>query len=178
MRGVALSLFLLLFAACRPAEPQPGAVDHSNPLDRAASEAQLIVDPATTAPVGLYERAHAAGTDAICVAGEAGDGLRFGLVMHFGPTLVCEGRGAATHDGAALLLDFDDADCDVRATYDGQSLTLPGTVDAGCAAVCGPRASISGGAMARVGWSETDAARLRSRRDVVNGRAPRLMCQE
>lgn len=172
------SLALLLPIGCRDAAQRDGSIDPRNPLDRAAAEASLIVDPDTTSPIGLYERRHAVGTDAICVAGEGDSDLHFGLVMHFGATLVCEGQGVARHDGGHIMLDFEQADCAINASYDGQSIALPGIVDEGCAALCGPRASMSGGAMARVGWSVDDALRLTSRRDVVNGRRPRALCQK
>lgn len=172
--GFWLFLPLALCSSCRDS-PQPGLVDADNPLDAAASDANLIVDPASTSPVGLYERTHVAGTDGICISDTAD--MRFGLVMHFGPTLVCEGTGSARHDGDAISLDFSEADCAIDAAYDGQSIRIPGVIPAGCSALCGPRASMSGGAMARVGWGEGDARRLHSSRDVLRGRAARRLCE-
>ncbi|MEQ1687778.1 MAG: hypothetical protein ABL874_04310 [Sphingopyxis sp.] len=174
MRRIALCL--ALFVAGCDARQDDVAIDTGNPLDVAAAEAHLIVDPGTTPAVGLYERGGAAGVDGLCVAGEDEDELRFGVVMHFGATLVCEGTGSAVHDGDTLSLDFDGADCAVELAYDGRALRFPGTVPDGCAALCAERASLAGGAMNRVGWTSADALRLRSRRDVLQQRPPRALC--
>lgn len=174
-RATAIAALSLMLLSCRAQRSDEPRLDRDSALDVAASEAGLIDDPATTSPVGLYQNAGVAGSDAICVAGDAAN-LRFGLVMHFGPTLICEGTGTATHDGGMLTLRFADSDCVVAARYDGRSLHIPGNVSAGCARICGARASISGGSMARVGWSDADSHRLMSRRDVLAGRAPRALC--
>lgn len=175
------ALRLMIFAsfmvtACQNEAIPPATFDKDNPLDQAAEEANLIVDPDSTSAVGLYERLHGAGTDGVCVVGEDEDDLRFGMVMHFGPTLVCEGRGVAEHEGGIIHVEFDDADCAVEVAFDGRLLRFPGAVPAGCSALCGPRASIAGGAMGRVGWTAGDARRLYSRRDVLQKRSPRTLC--
>jgi|CXWL01.1.fsa_nt_gi hypothetical protein len=175
MRG-AVVIIALLLAGCDGRPPDAAAIDSGNPLDVAARDANLIVDPDTTAPMGLYEQLGAAGTDGLCVSGEGDGDLRFGVVMHFGPTLVCEGQGEVTHDGAHLSLRFDNADCAIELAYDGRSLRFPGSVPDGCKAVCGARASMAGGSMARTGWSNDDAQRLFSRRDALHQRAPRPLC--
>lgn len=174
-RVAAIGALALLLLSCRERGNDEPRLDRDSKLDIAASEAGLIDDPATTSPVGLYQNAGVAGSDAICVAGD-GANLRFGLVMHFGPTLICEGAGSASHDGGILTLRFANADCAVAVRYDGRSLRIPGDVPAGCARLCGARASISGGSMARVGWSDADSRRLTSRRDALAGRAPRALC--
>lgn len=176
MKGAVVILALLL-AGCDGRAPGAAAIDSSNPLDVAARDANLIVDPDTTAPMGLYERQGAAGTDGLCVSGEGDDDLRFGVVMHFGPTLICEGRGDAVHDGGHLSLDFDNADCAIDLAYDGRSLRFPGSVPDGCKALCGARASMAGGSMARTAWSNGDAMLLRSRRDVLHRRPARALCE-
>ena len=164
--GLRLAMALLLAAAaggCRDAQEGRPTLSEDSALDVAASDANLIDDPGTTSPVGLYQHSGVAGTDGICVSGKPGE-LRFGLVMHFGATLFCEGRGTAEHDGARLRLTFAGTDCAVDAVYDGRAIRIPGRVPEGCAKLCGPRASISGGAMERTGWAARDALRLRSRR--------------
>ena len=161
---LALVLSLLVgLAGCRDAGQGRPTLSEDSALDVAASDANLIDDPGTTSPIGLYQHSGVAGTDGICVAGD-GDDLRFGLVMHFGATLFCEGKGAADHDGTRIQLRFANADCTIDAVYDGRAIRVPGRVPDGCAKLCGPRASISGGAMERTGWSGNDALRLRSRR--------------
>ncbi len=163
---VALALIVGL-AGCRGSdEAAPTRIDADSPLEAAALEANLVVDPDVTPPTGLYERIHTSGTDSFCVAPDGGgDAYRFGLIASFGTTLTCEGRGTAQHDDEALALDFDDADCSFTARYDGQSVTMPGVVPEGCSALCGPRASMSGVSIERTGWEAGDARRLRSRRD-------------
>ncbi|MEQ1726034.1 MAG: hypothetical protein ABL882_08930 [Sphingopyxis sp.] len=169
-------LMALFVMGCDARPPSANAIDNDNPLDVAARDAHLIDDPGATSAVGLYERGGAAGSDGLCVAGEDEDELRFGVVMHFGSTLICEGAGSAEHDGDTLALDFDDADCAIDLVYDGRVLRFPGTVPDGCKALCGERASLAGGAMNRVGWTDGDAQRLRSRRDALQQRVPRALC--
>lgn len=144
----------------------PARIDADNPLEAAAMEANLVVDPDATPPTGLYEHVHTSGTDSFCaVPDSVGDTYRFGLVASFGTTLTCEGQGTARHDGEELALDFDDAECSFAARYDGQSLTMPGAVPDGCSVLCGPRASMSGVSIERTGWEAADARRLLSRRE-------------
>jgi hypothetical protein len=144
--GLGLALALLIpLAACRAGEEPaaPEVIDADNPLESAAREANLVVDPDATPPTGLFERIHTSGTDSFCAVPD-GDDYRFGLIASFGTTLTCEGRGSAVHEGETLALDFDDADCSFTARYDGQSVAMPGTVPDGCSALCGPRALMSG----------------------------------
>jgi len=162
--GLLLGCALLLVACDRndagravaPAEP-------ANPLEAAAREANLVADAASD-PTGLYERQHAAGVDGVCLvrAGADPTQMRFGMIARFGPTLHCQGRGEAVHQGASIRFNFAAADCTFEARYDGNSVQLPGRVPAGCAALCGPRASFSGVAVERTGWTARDALRLRA----------------
>lgn len=165
MRPVVAAILLLALAGCgRSGGAGADAIDSDSPLENAAREANLVVDPNATAPTGLYELVHSSGTDAMCLVPAEGEAYRFGMVASFGATLMCEGSGQARHRGAMVMLDFDGADCTIEASYDGQSLTMPGIVEPGCSALCGPRASLSGISVGRVGWEEGDARRLRSRR--------------
>lgn len=171
MRFVVAVLPLFALAGCdRPDATRPEAIDSDSPLESAAREANLVVDPNDTPPTGLYELRHSGGTDAMCLLPADGASYRFGMVASFGATLMCEGSGQARHRGAVVTLDFDGADCTIEASYDGQSLAMPGVVPADCSTLCGPRASLSGISVARVGWGAADAQRLRSRRGA------RLLC--
>lgn len=165
MRPALLLAILAALAGCSEQSGEVPRIDDDNPLEAAARDANLVVDPAETPPTGLYELVHSSGTDAICVVPASGDRYRFGLIASFGSTLMCEGRGDARHSGNTLTLDFDEAECSFAASYDGQSLVLPGQVPEGCSRLCGPRASMSGVSVSRVDWEESGARRLRSRSD-------------
>jgi hypothetical protein len=175
---LALSIAALALASCQGrADQAPAAVDidSANPLEQAAQDANLVDDPNDVAPTGLFERAHAVGTDGLCIAPDT-DGYRFGMVANFGATLICEGRGRASHDGAQIMLDFDDADCTIPAVYDGRSVHLAGNVPRGCAVLCGERASFAGVAVSRVGSTEADAHLLFSRDAAIKKRPATPLC--
>ena len=165
---------MLATTGCRD-QARKAVPSQENPLEAAAQEANLVVDPLTTPPTGLFERRHAAGLDAICMVPDEDDAYRFGMVVSFGTNLTCQGGGTAVQDGENLTLSFRDAECTVKASYDGQSIHIEGRVAEGCSALCGPRASMSGVGVQRVGWNEADARLLEAR--VVQGRPTPRMCQ-
>jgi hypothetical protein len=146
-----LILVLLTLAACRGAVEGEPATDPDHPLEVAAREANVVADAKATVPVGQFERIHAAGRDSLCVNGPEGD-YRFAMVASFGTTLRCEGEGRLDHDGERLRFAFDDGGCAIDASYDGDRVSLSGTVAEACSALCGPRASFSGVAVDRVSW--------------------------
>ncbi len=155
-----LVMVSMLLAGCRDDVTIAPVIDENNPIEAAARDANLVTDAGATAPTGLFERRHAAGTDSICFLPDGDSGnYRFALRASFGTTLTCEGAGSARHNGEKIAFDFADGGCAFTATYDGNSVRLPGTVPVGCAAYCGPRASMSGVAVERVGWNESDARR-------------------
>lgn len=156
-------LFPLALLSCRERESEVAPIDAANPIEMAAREANLVDDPDNSPPTGLFERRHSSGRDALCVVPAGLGSYRFGMVASFGATLMCQGRGTATQDGDVLRLDFADTDCKVEAHYDGRSVQLPGIVPETCAQLCGPRASLSGVAVSRVGWSAEDGMTLKSR---------------
>lgn len=158
MKRVTVAAIMMLLAGCRDAATVAPVIDESNPIEAAARDANLVADARATAPTGMFERRHAVGTDSICFLPDGGD-YRFALRASFGTTLTCDGTGSARHDGDRIALEFADGDCAFTAIYDGNAVRLPGTVPAGCSNYCGPRASMSGVAVERVGWSEADARR-------------------
>ena len=158
MRLALVAIAALLLCGCRDDVTIAPVIDESNPIEAAARDANLVADAGSTAPTGLFERRHAAGSDSICFLPD-GDDYRFALRASFGTTLTCEGSGSARHDGDQIGFDFAGGGCAFTATYDGNMVRLPGTVPEGCSAYCGPRASMSGVAVERVGWSEADARR-------------------
>ncbi len=165
----------LCLAACREEAAAP-KIDRGNPLEAAAEQAHLVDDPNSTSPTGLFERRHAVGTDGLCMLPVSEDAdetsFRFGMVASFGATLICEGHGAAEHRGASIHFAFDQADCAFDAVYDGRSVRMPGSVPAGCAALCGERASFSGVGVSRVGWTAQDARQLIARRGAAGSSTP------
>lgn len=183
MRRMVLLFIVAGLCGCRPppeqtASPRPARVDGGNPLEQAARDANLVVDPATTAPTGLFERSHSAGHDGLCFTPSEGDGhYRFGLSASFGSAIVCEGGGTARHNGNVIHLDFDRADCAIDADYDGNLVRMPGRVPDGCAQLCDDRGLLSGVAVERTGWTRGDALRLKSRRDAIADRPPTALCR-
>lgn len=159
----------LMLVSCRQRESAETPIDASNPIEMAAREANLVEDPDSSPATGLYERRHSSGRDALCIVPAGLGGYRFGLIASFGTELKCQGHGSATQSGDQLTLDFDDADCEVEATYDGRTIQLAGAVPESCAEICGPRASVSGVSVSRVGWQEADAMTLRSRAKADEG---------
>ncbi len=173
IRLLAAVLSVTLLAGCgsRPApagEDVPPPANTGHALEDAARDAGLVDDPATTSPAGLYRNVHAGGSDSLCMRATGGNSYRVGMIASFGPTLICEASGSASHDGATLSLDLGDG-CAFEAQYDARSIRLPGVVPAACAARCGARASLSGVHFDRSSWSEADALRVRSRRDAARG---------
>ena len=159
---------LIALTGCRSEPEAPRATAASSPLEAAARDAGLVDDPGVVLPTGLFENRHAAGRDSLCFRPAGGRRYRFGAIASFGSTLICEGGGTATHDGDSIALVFeggvlDGGGCAFTASYDGRSVRFPGVVPAGCAALCGPRASLSGVSFDRSGWAAADALTLRSR---------------
>jgi hypothetical protein len=162
-RGWLIALALLTMTSCRQRE-QAAAVDPGNPLEVAARQANLVVDADSIPPTGLFERRHAGGVDTLCVTPDGRD-YRFGVTASFGPTLICEGHGTARQHGETLTLRFSGVDCIAEARYDGGHVRIDGRIPSGCAALCGPRASLSGTGFDRVGNAIADARTARSRRN-------------
>jgi hypothetical protein len=140
MRRTGLALCLML-AACEPAPASRDTAQEVGPLpvsglERAAIESGVITDAAKISPVGLFQRRHEAGRDALCVIPGAKGTLRFGLEANFGEELACRGQGSARRAGDKLILRFAGGDrCIIVAQYDGDQVALPGVVDMACAPV-------------------------------------------
>lgn len=146
-----LAVAMLLLAGCRDAADGGAEADPDHPLEVAAREANVVADAGATPPLGRFERIHAAGRDTLCVSGRDGD-YRFTMVASFGTTLTCEGSGDLAHEGEQLRFVFADGACTFDASYDGDRVSISGTVPEACSALCGPRASFSGVAVDRVSW--------------------------
>src|SRR5690606_19061793 len=107
MRRASAGLLLLLAACGRPV-PEAKAIDESNPLEVAARE-RGVVRPEAADLVGVFERRHDIGRDAMCVVPDGAGRWRFALTASYGPGLSCEARGRVVRDGQGWRLDFDGA---------------------------------------------------------------------
>lgn len=162
MRRTSLALLLLLGACQRaqaPAAPAPDSVSSGTGLERAALESGVIADASRISPVGLYQRRHEAGSDALCVIPSDGENFRFGAQVMFGAEERCIGRGTAKRAGDKLILHFERASgCIVVAQYDGDRVAMPGVVDMKCNRLCDGRGTMEGVSFPRVA-TEASAAR-------------------
>jgi hypothetical protein len=169
MRRTSLALLFLVAACERSHAPSStsavGATSSEAGLERAAIESGVIADPARTSPVGLYQRTHEAGRDALCIIpGRSGD-FRFGAEAFFGEEQSCRGRGTARRAGDKLILSFSgDGKCIIVTQYDGDQVTLPGVVDMKCADLCEGRGSLEGVGFPRLTSDAASALRARDRR--------------
>ena len=112
-----LPLAALLIAGCeRAAEPDAGGVDADNPLEIAARQ-RGVVQPEAVSPVGVFERAHDLGRDAMCVVPDGAGQWRFAVTAAFGPTLSCTARGTIVRAGDGWRMRFAAA----RTTEPGRS---------------------------------------------------------
>ncbi|BAI96999.1 hypothetical protein Sj15T_14500 [Sphingobium sp. TA15] len=167
MRLASLAALLSLAACQREAAPAPGpretGIQTSSGLERAAIETGAIADAAKVPAIGLYQRNHEAGRDALCVIPARDGDYRFGMEASFGEGQSCAGKGSARRAGDKLILSFSRSDhCIVVAQYDGDQLSLPGVVDMKCAELCKGRGSLEGVSFPRVA---SDAAAALQARD-------------
>ncbi|MBH1999566.1 MAG: hypothetical protein I8H96_10550 [Sphingomonadaceae bacterium] len=166
MRRISLALLMIL-AACQrtPAADQPVASGAPSPsgLERAAIESGVIADATRISPVGLFQRSHEAGRDALCVIPGKDGAFRFGLEANFGEDLSCRGRGSARRTGDKLILRFSGGDrCIVVAQYDGDQIALPGVVDLACSDLCDGRGTLEGVSFPRIAGDAPSALRARN----------------
>lgn len=166
MRRASAALLLLTAACQRGGAADDGASSRSGPassLERAAIETGAIPDMSAVSPVGLYQRSHEAGRDALCVIPGTGGQFRFGMEAVFGEEPSCRGQGVARRAGDKLVLSFrGGARCIVVARYEGDQVALPGVVDMACADVCDGRGTLEGVSFPRIA---NDAASARKARD-------------
>lgn len=166
MRRTSLALLCLL-AACQRA-PVPGDAASradgapASGLERAAIESGAITDAGQTSPVGLFQRSHEAGRDALCIVPTKGGQFGFGLQANFGEDQSCRGQGTVRRAGDKLILRFKGGDrCIVVAQYDGDQVALPGVVDMACADLCEGRGTLEGVSFPRIANDAPSALRAR-----------------
>ncbi|HEX7876559.1 MAG TPA: hypothetical protein VF489_08240 [Sphingobium sp.] len=166
MRWTSPAVLLLLAACQRGDAPSSSSIDAGSSsatgLERAAIDSGVIADAGRLSPVGLYQRSHESGRDALCIIPGKGGDFRFGAEATFGEKQSCRGDGTARRAGDKLILSFSGGDhCIVVAQYDGDQLSLPGVVDMKCADMCDGRGSLEGVSFPRITNDAASALRAR-----------------
>ena len=146
---------LLLLGACsgqQPAKDQP-----PQDLEKAAIERGLVRNPGDTEIAGLYAR----DTDRICIV-PGSIGYKIGAFVDYGDGITCSGTGTASRVGETLHIELGgDDSCGFDAKFDGDKITLPGALPAGCEKFCTRRASYAGLEVTRLSESPAEAAAMR-----------------
>jgi hypothetical protein len=161
--SAALTLAALFLTGCNRPAPEDGAkgVDANNPLEVAARQRGVVHSDAAS-PVGVFERTHDLGRDAMCVVADGAGSWRFAVTAAFGPSVSCTASGTMTREGDGWRMRFAGVDgCDALVHEEEDELRLPGSLPAQCARVCPDRASLSGLRLPRASWSADDAGDLR-----------------
>lgn len=167
MRRISIAV-LLLASACRGSDAPSSSIDAgpslATGLERAAIDSGVISDATRLSPVGLYQRSHESGRDALCVIPGASGDFRFGADVAFGEEQSCKGQGIARQAGDKLILRFTGGSgCIVVARYDGDQLSMPGVVDVKCASLCQGRGSLEGVSLPRITGDAASALRAQDK---------------
>ncbi len=171
---LALVFGILLFSGCERHAPDPSGqgIDSDNPLEIAARERGVVSRDAAT-PVGVFERSHDLGRDAMCVVPDGAGQWRFAVTAAFGTTLSCSASGTMVRKGDGWRMRFAGAEgCDVAVREEDDELRLPGSLPPQCATLCPARASLSGLRLPRASWSADDARDLQIRDQQGNMQHP------
>ena len=165
MRGasVALALVSVLLTGCDRPAPTENAkgIDVNNPLEVAARQ-RGVVHPEATSPVGVFERKHDLGRDAMCVVPDGAGKWRFAVTAAYGPSVSCVASGTMAREGDGWRMRFAGVEgCEALVHEEEDELRLPGSLPRQCARLCPNRASLSGLRLPRASWSADDAGDLR-----------------
>lgn len=147
---------LALVAGCGAGDPQ---VDNETAVSQnaVASGNPAMQAVRTAALTGLYESGGDR-PDQLCIVDTAPGNSRFGLVVHGEGLMSCSGSGRAVRHGTALTLSMEgDEACEIQASVDDGTITLPQQIPAGCAYYCAPGASLAGAGFTRTGGTAADA---------------------
>lgn len=161
--SIALALVSLLVTGCDRPAPVDNAegIDANNPLEVAARQ-RGVVHPEAASPVGVFERKHDLGRDAMCVVADGAGKWRFAVSAAFGPTVSCTASGTMVREGDGWRMRFAGVDgCGAFVREEEDELRLPGSLPPQCARLCPNRASLSGLRLPRASWSADDAGDLR-----------------
>lgn len=176
--SAALALAVLLLAGCdRPTSSETSGesgqgIDADNPLEQAARE-RGVVRPDAATPVGVFERTHDLGRDAMCVVPDGAGQWRFAVTAAYGPALSCNASGTMIRDGDGWRLRFAGVDgCEAVVQEHEDELRMPGSLPPQCDKLCPARASLSGLRLPRASWSADDARGLQIRDGQGNMQQP------
>ena len=145
IRGLLALLLTLPLVACGDQGPkQAPSTNASRALDEQAIAKGLLPDPEGRALAGRFETRSDLGVDKFCAVGDDGR-FDIGMLAVFGPDSKCEAQGSAEFSDEKVRVTISGKEnCAFDAEFDGIQLRFPGSVPAGCASYCSPRASMSG----------------------------------
>lgn len=149
---------LCLVAGCGAADPEGGngAVALANGSSPGPTPVAQAVR--TSALTGLYEGAPGRQRDQMCVIDRGTGNVRFGIVKWGDNLHSCSGSGSIVREGSTLRLRMEgDEACEIAASIEGDTVTLPSSLPQGCAYYCGARARFDGGTLTRTGSTVQDA---------------------
>jgi hypothetical protein len=160
---------LLLLAACRGGEPDPGNNAAAEGAETGAVAGMGGEPDGATARTakpagltGLYEGGAGRTKNQLCIIDRASGEARFGLVVWGGAMHSCSGSGSATRSGGSLRLAMaGDSTCTIQARIEGGSVTLPASLPPGCSYYCGARARMAGTIFRRTGNRVADAMKAK-----------------
>lgn len=149
------AVLLLALAACGRQEAQPVETPQGDGarLEAAARAAGLVADESQAMPVGVF----AADTDRVCVLPDRDGDYRIGASVDLGEHQRCAARGTASGK-TALAVDFG-RDCRFEARFEGDRITFPAVLPAGCEVWCEGRTSLAALAAERLSDSVAEATR-------------------
>lgn len=158
-------IILALVAGCGGAAEQPGG-NGSAPATAEAQEpgAKGAASTAigTTRLTGLYEGGQAGQRNQLCVVDKGTGNAQFGIVVWGANMHSCSGAGQIVRERDTLRLQMaGDSECEIRATVNGTTVTLPRTLPAGCSYYCGARAQFAGATLTRTGATAEDAMKAK-----------------
>ncbi|MDM7929104.1 MAG: hypothetical protein ACT6R2_07535 [Blastomonas fulva] len=163
------ALACLVLAGCSETQAGDDAAAVT-PLDAAAIEAGVIVDPDIMDLAGSFADTGGTGSDAFCARGNRQGGYTVGVLVTFGGSSQCEAQGSASLAGEQARISLDRSakgnavrGCSFTAHFDGTGLALPGSLPPGCLAVCSDRASLAGASFALVEPGDRAAGSARGR---------------
>ena len=149
-------MLALLITGCGQVDPPEAATGAGAELERAAVAAGLVPDPARASIVGAWAR----DSDRICVVPDDDGRERIGVVIDYGEGNGCVGAGTVRRTGDRLAVDLEV--CRIDARFDGERISFPAEVEAGCARACRGNASLAALTVERVSGSASEAAALRA----------------